>query len=58
VRDAVDATAHETNAHVADGEVVWFWPLDAGVKSAQCSRIALATATNKPDRREEREVSR
>jgi hypothetical protein len=28
----MDTTARETSAQVADGEVVWFWRLDAGVK--------------------------
>jgi len=26
--------AHQTSAHVADGEAMWSWRLDAGVKSA------------------------
>jgi hypothetical protein len=33
VRDAVDANALLTNGARADGEVVWFWRPDAGVKS-------------------------
>jgi hypothetical protein len=40
----------------ADGEVVWSWCLDAGIKSA--GSISLATVTRKPDHRGEREVSR
>jgi hypothetical protein len=32
-RDAVDAAALLTNSAQADGEVVWFWRPDAGVKS-------------------------
>jgi hypothetical protein len=31
-QDAVDAAAHQTNAFAADGEVVWFWHLDADAK--------------------------
>ena len=34
VWDAMDAKAHETNAPIADGEVVWFWHLDADAKLA------------------------
>jgi len=30
----VDATARETSALVADGEIVWSWRRDAGVKLA------------------------
>jgi hypothetical protein len=30
----MDAMARETNVAEADGEVVWFWRPDAGVKSA------------------------
>jgi hypothetical protein len=30
----MDATRHETNDVVADGEVVWFWRSDAGAKVA------------------------
>jgi hypothetical protein len=29
----MDALARKTNACKADGEVVWFWRLDAGVNS-------------------------
>jgi hypothetical protein len=32
VRDAVDAAALLTNSAKADGEIVWFWRPDAGVK--------------------------
>jgi len=45
--------ALETKACEADGEIVWFRRLDAGVKSATMLRIALATVARKPDRREE-----
>jgi len=40
----------------ADGEVVWSWRLDAGVKSAE--DIPPATVTSKPDHRGEREGNR
>ena len=54
----MDATARETNAHVADGEVVWFCRLDVGVKSVGCECIALVMVTREPDHQEEREGSR
>jgi hypothetical protein len=34
-RDAVDVEAPLTNGAEADGEVVWSWRLDAGVKFAE-----------------------
>jgi hypothetical protein len=43
---------------LADGEVVWFWRLDAGVKLAMMLRITLATVTIEPDHREEHEGNR
>jgi hypothetical protein len=43
-------------ARDADGEVVWFWRLDAGVKLAEV--ISLATVTTKPDHRGERDINR
>jgi hypothetical protein len=55
-RDAVDAKALQTKALIADGEVVWFWRLDAGVKLVE--EIPQATVTNKPDHREEHEGNR
>ena len=36
-RDAVDADVPLTNGTDADGEVVWSWRLDAGVKSVDAS---------------------
>ena len=45
-----------TRALEADGEVVWSWRLDAGVKLAEA--IPPATETNKPDLRGEREGNR
>ena len=36
-RDAMDAMSHETNEHIADGEVVWSWRPKAGVKSVERS---------------------
>src|ERR1700682_1455237 len=48
--------AHLTNRADAEGEVVWFCRLDAGVKS--CEKTRETTVTNKPGRRGEREVSR
>jgi hypothetical protein len=32
VRDAMDAAVSQDERHDADGEVVWFWRPDAGVK--------------------------
>jgi hypothetical protein len=53
----VDAEgAADESTSPADGEVVWSWRLDAGVKSAEA--IPLATVTNKPDHRGEYEISR
>jgi hypothetical protein len=43
-------------AREADGEVVWFWRLDAGVKLVR--GISLATVTTKPDHREDHEGNR
>jgi hypothetical protein len=54
-RDAVDADVPTTNGTEADGEVVWFWRLDAGVKLAEV--IPPMTVTKKPDHREEHEVT-
>jgi len=45
-----------TRAPDADGEVVWSWRLDAGVKSIEAT--LSATETNQPDLRGEHEVSR
>jgi hypothetical protein len=45
-----------TNGAEADGEVVWSWRLDAGVKSVEAT--PLATVTNKPDHRGEHEGNR
>ena len=45
-----------TRAPDADGEVVWSWRLDAGVKLAEA--IPPATETNQPDLRGEHEVNR
>ena len=44
---AVAATARETSAPVADGEAVWFWRPEAGVKFARCQRIARMTGSTK-----------
>jgi hypothetical protein len=44
-RDAVDAKAPLTNGAQADGEVVWFWRPDAGVKFAMMLRITQAMVT-------------
>ena len=48
--------ARQTSARSADGEVVWSWRPDAGVKSA--GSIPPATVTTKPGHRGELEVSR
>jgi hypothetical protein len=45
-----------TSVADADGEVVWSWRPDAGVKS--CGAIRMATVARKPVHRGEREVSR
>jgi hypothetical protein len=45
----------ETKHHLADGQVVWSWRLDAGVKSAEA--IPPATETRKPDLRGEHEAA-
>ena len=42
-------------AFSADGEVVWSWRLDAGVKSVEA--IPSATETKKPELRGEHEVA-
>ena len=49
-------TARKTSAPGADGEVVWFWRLDAGVKFVEAT--PQATETNQPDLREEHEGNR
>jgi len=38
--------AHQTNAREADGEVVWSWRPDAGVK--RCRMICKAMVARKP----------
>ena len=48
--------AHQTKASIADGEVAWFWHLDADAKFANVD--SQATVTRKPDHREEREGNR
>src|SRR6202171_6857177 len=45
-----------TSVADADGEVVWSWRPDAGVKL--CGAIRMATVARKPVHRGEREVSR
>jgi hypothetical protein len=47
--------APKTRALSADGEVVWSWRPDAGVKLVKV--ISLATVANKPGHRGEREIS-
>jgi len=49
----MDAVSHETNEHIADGEVVWSWRPWAGVKLAMMLRITLTTVTTKPGHRGE-----
>jgi hypothetical protein len=44
--------------HEADGEAVWSWRPDAGVKLATMPRIKPATVARKPGHRGEREISR
>ena len=48
--------AADESAILADGEVVWSWRLDAGVKLAEAT--PPATVTRKPDHRGEREGNR
>jgi hypothetical protein len=55
-RDAVDADAPITNGTEADGEVVWSWRPDAGVKPVELS--PPATVANKPGHRGEHEANR
>jgi hypothetical protein len=55
-RDAVDADAPITNGTDADGEVVWSWRPDAGVKPVELS--PPATVANKPGHRGEHEGNR
>jgi hypothetical protein len=50
----VDAAARETGDANADGEVVWSWHPDAGVKSAETPM----TVANKPGHRGELEGNR
>jgi hypothetical protein len=52
----VDVDALLTNGAEADGEVVWFWHPDAGVKLAEAT--LLMTVARKPGHREERDISR
>ena len=47
------AMSHETNEHIADGEVVWSWRPDAGAELAMMLRITLVTVTTKPGHRGE-----
>ena len=46
-RDAVDATERETSAAVADGEAVWFWRPEAGVKFARTPTRRADDGVNK-----------
>jgi hypothetical protein len=48
----------KTSGVFADGEVVWFWHLDADAKLAMVLASWPATVTKKPDHREEREGNR
>jgi len=51
VRDAVDAAALLTNGAKADGEVVWSWRPDAGIKLAgDVPRTRVATKPGSPGR--------
>jgi hypothetical protein len=47
-----------TNDVVADGQAVWSWRPDAGVKLAMMLRITLMTVAKEPGHRGERGVSR
>ena len=52
------ATGRETSAFVADGEAVWFWRPEAGVKFARRQRVARMTGQQSGGPRGERGVSR
>ena len=54
-RDAVDADVPITNGTEADGEAVWSWRPDAGVKSR--GSIHAAMVARKPGHQGERGVS-
>ena len=54
----MDATARETSATEAYGEVVWSWRPDAGVKFLRGYRFSGATVTKKPGHRGEPVISR
>ncbi len=45
------ASFARTTDAFADGEVVWSWCPDAGIKLAMMRRITPATVTRKPDHR-------
>jgi hypothetical protein len=47
-----------TSVADADGEVVWFWHPDAGVKFLGSKRFAGATVARKPVHRGEHDISR
>ena len=57
IGNAMDVTVRQTNAAVADGEVVWSWRPDAGAKLAGMM-IARATGARKPGPWGEREGHR
>ena len=44
----MDAISQQTNAGIADGEVVWSWRPDAGAKLAMMLRITPTTVARKP----------
>ena len=46
-RDAVAATERETSAPLADGEAVWFWRPEAGVKFARTPTRRADDGVNK-----------
>ena len=58
MRDAMDAIDQETNDFIADGEIVWSWRPDAGVKLAMMLRITPTTGARKPGPRGEHAISR
>ena len=47
----MDAEVPITNGTEADGEDVWFWRLDAGVKFVRSKRFTGATEARQPDLR-------
>ena len=57
--DALDAGgAADESVDLADGEVVWSWRRDAGVKFLRSKRFSGTTVARKPVHRGEPDISR